>query len=265
MIELYHNDISVCAQKVRIILFEKKLDWTSHALNLRKGDQFTPDYARLNPNGVVPTLVHDGRVVLESNAIIEYIDDRFPEPSFRPEGDAAVAAMRHWFSALDERIHMLTGVLSMAVAFRHEYFAEGQDAVEKSIAAAPEPMRDAKRSLMEQGVEAPVFGFAVAEIDKALGEMETALEMTGWFAGDRFSLVDIALMPYLARFDFLGMASFWDERPAVARWLARVKTRPGYQRVLVDDVAPRRMADLIRHGKEEAPRLAALRESLRAA
>src|SRR3546814_10227948 len=58
IIELYHNDLSSCAQKVRIALYEKQLPWKSHHLNLRKGDQFKPEYMKLNPNGVVPTLVH---------------------------------------------------------------------------------------------------------------------------------------------------------------------------------------------------------------
>ena len=55
MIELYHNDMSVCAQKVRLVLAEKKLEWTGHHLNLRAGDQHRPDYLKLNPKGVVPT------------------------------------------------------------------------------------------------------------------------------------------------------------------------------------------------------------------
>src|SRR3546814_13150385 len=61
IIELYHNDLSSCAQKVRIALYEMQLPWKSHHLNPRKGDQFKPEYMKLNPNGVVPTLVHGDR------------------------------------------------------------------------------------------------------------------------------------------------------------------------------------------------------------
>ena len=84
MIELYHNDMSVCAQKVRFTLGEKSLPWTSHHLNLRAGDQQEPEYVKLNPSAVVPTLVDDGNVIIESTVINEYLDDAYPEPSLSP-------------------------------------------------------------------------------------------------------------------------------------------------------------------------------------
>jgi glutathione S-transferase len=57
MIELYHNNISVCAQKVRIVLTEKNVAWTSHHMSLARGEQLTPAFKTLNPRGVVPVLV----------------------------------------------------------------------------------------------------------------------------------------------------------------------------------------------------------------
>jgi len=69
MLELYHHGSSVCAAKVRIVLAEKGLEWKGHYLDILKGDQFDPDYMKLNPKAVVPTLVHDGNVILESTVI----------------------------------------------------------------------------------------------------------------------------------------------------------------------------------------------------
>lgn len=69
---------------MRLALAEKKLDWHSHILDLMVGDQFKPAYRNINPGAVVPTLVHDGRVVIESAVINEYIDDEFPDPALRP-------------------------------------------------------------------------------------------------------------------------------------------------------------------------------------
>ncbi|HEY2987421.1 MAG TPA: glutathione S-transferase N-terminal domain-containing protein [Candidatus Binatia bacterium] len=79
MIELHHNDMSVCAQKVRFAPAEKKLKWEGHPLNLRAADQQRPEYLKLTPNAVVPTLVDDGTVIIESTVINEYLDDADPE------------------------------------------------------------------------------------------------------------------------------------------------------------------------------------------
>ena len=64
MLELYHHGSSVCAAKVRFVLMEKGLDWTGHYLDILKGEHFTPEYLKLNPKAVVPTLVHDGQVLV---------------------------------------------------------------------------------------------------------------------------------------------------------------------------------------------------------
>ena len=66
MIELYHNDMSVCAAKVRSVLAEKRLEWKGIHMDLRAGDTQKAEYLKLNPNAGVPTLVHDGRVIIES-------------------------------------------------------------------------------------------------------------------------------------------------------------------------------------------------------
>ena len=84
MVELYHNINSVCAQKVRIALKEKGQEAKDHILTLR-GDQHDPAYLKLNPNGVVPTLIHDGEPITESSLILYYIDDAFPEPPLMPK------------------------------------------------------------------------------------------------------------------------------------------------------------------------------------
>ena len=75
MLELYHSNWSICAQKVRLVIAEKSLDVVEHHIDLRAREQQTPEYLKLNPKGYVPTLVHDGRPVIESALICEYLED----------------------------------------------------------------------------------------------------------------------------------------------------------------------------------------------
>jgi glutathione S-transferase len=85
LIRLYHATTSVCAIKARLALAEKNLAWESELLDLRRGEQHRPEYLKLNPGGVVPTLVHDNRVVVESTRIIEYLDEAFAAPPLMPK------------------------------------------------------------------------------------------------------------------------------------------------------------------------------------
>ena len=84
MLELYHNVNSVCAQKIRIALKEKSIEAEDHMMTLR-GDQYEPAYIKLNPNAVVPTLVHDDQPIIESSLILYYLDDAFPNPPLMPK------------------------------------------------------------------------------------------------------------------------------------------------------------------------------------
>ena len=72
MLTLYTFHNSICTQKVFITLAEKDLSYDEHLINLFAAEQYDPEYLKLNPKGVVPTLVHDGRAIPES-----YLDARF--------------------------------------------------------------------------------------------------------------------------------------------------------------------------------------------
>ena len=82
-IHLYHGGISNCSMRVRMTLIEKGLDWTSHHIDLKKKENITDEYFNINPNGLVPTLIDNGVVHIESNEIIDYIDNEYPVPSLR--------------------------------------------------------------------------------------------------------------------------------------------------------------------------------------
>ena len=109
-LRLYHFGQSNCSVRVRMTLEEKGLQWTSHHLNLHKGENITPEYFGIHPKGLVPALVHDGVVHIESTDIIGYLDAAFPEPPLRPSGDSDEAeAVTRWMRiAADNHIHVKT-------------------------------------------------------------------------------------------------------------------------------------------------------------
>lgn len=102
---LYHYWDSVCSYKVRMCLEEKGLMWTGAHVDLLKFEHLRPDYLALNPNGVVPTLMHDGKVVQESSVINEYLDKVFPETTLVPRDAYWRARMRIWVKYEDDVIH----------------------------------------------------------------------------------------------------------------------------------------------------------------
>src|SRR5258708_36861064 len=91
---LYHNDMSSCAQKGRLMLAEKGLEWESRHLDLRAGEHQKEWYIKLNPRAVVPTLIDGDIVVPESNVINEYLDERFPDPPLKPADPFGRAKIR---------------------------------------------------------------------------------------------------------------------------------------------------------------------------
>jgi glutathione S-transferase len=230
MIELYHNAMSVCSQKVRFCLDEKGLDWNDRHMNLRAGDQQTPEYLALNAKGVVPTLVHDGVTIVESTVINEYVDHIAPEPPLRPDNPAGAARMRLWTKQLDEWIHADTGVISNALAFRFQKLALGEDKLRRLIENMPDrAKRQRYESVVYEGTDSPLFLDAIHRFAKLMVGLESALADGPWLAGDEMSLADLGYAPYLTRMEHLRLHRMWDGKPAVADWFARIRNRPAYQ------------------------------------
>ncbi|MGH7089100.1 MAG: glutathione S-transferase family protein [Stellaceae bacterium] len=252
---LYHNDMSVCAQKVRMALAEKRLAYEAKHLNLRRGDQLDPAYLALNPNGVVPTLVHDGAVVTESVVINEYLDDAFPDPPLKPKAALGRARMRWFTKHVDAGIFPATGVVSMSIAFHHQYAPEAVEA----MAARRGPAWRARFAALRQGVANPAFPDAIRRLDKMLADMEKALAAQGpWLAGGEFSLADIAYAPYVTRLDQLKFGAMLDDRPAAARWYDRVRERPAYRDAIAGYFNDKYLPLMAEKGTEAWPRVKSL-------
>ncbi len=250
--DLYHHGMSVCGAKARMVLAEKEVQWNSHYVDIRAGEGRNPDYLRLNPNGVVPTLVNGNDVVIESTVISEYVDDAFPGPPLKPDDPMDRARMRLWTKQLDEGIHIpATATLSFAIALREEFVKrfETHEALQAHIASKPNPKnREFLRQTTELGIEAPLVRESIELFDKLFGNMEIVLTRGPWLAGETFSLADIGYAPYMARMDCLQLSWLWGDRPHVAEWYERLKRRPTYIPSIVDWFDEREIALMQKNG-----------------
>lgn len=260
MLELYHNAMSTCSQKVRLALAEKGQGWTGHHLNLRARDQHRPEYLKLNPNGVVPTLVHDGRAVIESAVINEYIDDVWPDPPLRPKDPWGRARMRLWTKQLDEGLHAASATISACIAFRYQFMAGKTDEqIRETLAGYIDPVKRARMSEnVLEGVKSSHFVAALARVRKMLDDMEAALGDGPWLAGEAYSLADIALTPYVTRVDHLQLGGQIGARPGLAGWYARVRARPSYEAALTSHFLPDFVSLMAEKGAEHREEVEAM-------
>ncbi|MEZ5573827.1 MAG: glutathione S-transferase family protein [Halioglobus sp.] len=250
MLALYHNAVSTCSQKVRLVLAHKGLDFTSHEIDLVGGGQHDPDYVRLNPNHVVPTLVHDGAVLIESTLINEYLEEAFPDNAMMPAEPAGRHAARLWTKLLDEKVHPATPIVTFAIGPRTLLLQQPAEVLEAQINAMPNPAaRATRRSVLELGVKAPEFAAALKEMLNLLIRMEETLAARQWLASDNFSLADAAALPYVLRLDALAMTPVISSRPHVADWYHRVRSLPGYD-TAVTQWMPAFIAELFRTNGE---------------
>jgi glutathione S-transferase len=192
-----------------------------------RGDQFDPDYMKLNPNGLVPTLVHDGNVFIESALILYYIDEAFPQPPLMPAEPKLRYRVRMFNKLIDEYGHTACMTLTFATAFRPRLMQLTKDQQEAEYAKTPNKRRaEIKRDVIAHGLESAFVQDAIAVKDKLLRMADDALKDGPYLGGEAYSLAECAVIPYVLRLELLQMAKLWDRYPRVAAWWERVKHRP---------------------------------------
>jgi len=212
MLELYTHPMSPCAQKVRIVLAEKGLDWKAHHVSLQEKENLQPDYLKLNPLGVVPTLVHKGRPVIESSIICEYLDDSFPEPALKPVDTYERSNMRYWMKHVDTKLHPACGTLQWPMLMRPALMEKSEEERRALLDRIPEkPRRERQKRLVEFGLDSPDVVDAVRTYRKTILDMEKALAECKWIASSDFSLADVSLAPYFQTLNQFGWTALYAE------------------------------------------------------
>lgn len=254
MITLYTHTMSPCAQKVRIVLAEKSLDWAAHPIDLQNKENLEPWYLELNPLGVVPTLVHEGKAIIESSIICEYLEDSFPQPSLRPVSPHARAMMRFWLKHIDIKLHPSCGALQWPLVMRPTLLKKTAEEQQHLINQIPEePRRERQRRLLALGLEAPDVVGSVKVYRDTIQKMEKMLVQQGWLTGDQFGLADCAMAPYFQTLDQFGWLEILDGYPCVKDWFERVQSRESYQSAVAADFSPALLEQLKRTGADAWP------------
>ena len=227
---LYNAPQSTCSQRVRFVLNAKQLPFEEVKLDLLAGDQLKPEYLKLNPNGVVPTLDHDGNVVIDSSVIIEYLDEISPEQSFTPRAPVERARMRSLMRFIDEMPAAAVRVPTFNLAFLPRFAAMSED--EFLAFAESKPLRkEFMLAMGRKGFPEKDMNASLDRMQRTYERMDEAIGTSGgpWLLGKAPTLADIALMPALVRMADLGLATMWKDRPRVARWYDEIRAHPAFK------------------------------------
>lgn len=239
MLTLYDHSESVCCQKVRIALAEKGVEYHRRLVNCEEREHLGPEYLRINPKGVVPALVdEEGRTIDESSIMLEYLEDRYPDPQLMPSDPYWRAKRRLWARQIDDGMHIphistISFVISFGRKFRQRF--NTQEKVDAWLKSLPgEALRDAQRKAAAADLKSETFRTSLMAYDRFLGDMEAQLEHTPWLAGEAFSLADIDVIPYIWRLNNLQLSGMWKHRPHVADWFSRVTARPAFTKAVLE-------------------------------
>lgn len=228
---LHNAAQSTCSQRVRYALHAKGQAFAEHRLDLFAGDQLRPEYLALNPNGVVPTLIDDGRVVTDSSVILEYLDDVLPDVApLRPIDPHAAAQMRAMVRFIDEVPGPAIRVPSYNLAFLPHFQAMTPEAFQALCDS--KPLR--REFLMRMGRT----GFPQADMDDALGRLSRGVaRLAGWLAqsggpwvlGARMTHADLCAMPVIVRMEDIDLGHLWDKHPEIPRWLDALRATAAFR------------------------------------
>ena len=247
-VHILHFIGSSCSQKLRIFLNLKGIPWESHPIDLPGNENFRPWFLGINPRGLVPVLVHDGAVHIESNDIIQYLEKKFPTPRLIPAGheNEVAALLKH-----EDDLHLDLRTLSFRFVFAppgppkpaealKSYAANGSGTVQGVSDRDKQVQiefweRAAKEGFTDERARASAQKFR-AEFDK----LDRQLASAPYLMGDALSVLDIAWLIYAHR---LSLAGYPLERlhPHVFAWKERLAARPEFAKEI----------GMLRHSKEQ--------------
>jgi len=226
---LYHAWASTCSQKVRLALAEKGLVWQGRVINLRAFEHLTPEFMALNPDAMVPVLLHDGLALRESSVINDYLEDVFPQPPLMLAGARGRALVGMWSRFIDDVVSPAIKKPSFMANMRPYLQTVPAAAIEEMVRRMPNPATGERwRQAAQEGIASEELEQSHADLRRALARMESSLTEGPWLTGAQYTLADVNMAPFIERMDGLPGYCLSRDWPRVADWLARLRARPAF-------------------------------------
>ena len=192
MLELYHWEPNANSGKPMLALAEKGVEWRSHYIDMLNFDQHKPDYLAINPDGTIPALVHDERVLTESTPIMEYVDEAFDGPPLRPRDAGSRWQMRWWMRFFDAYFAPSVSMIGWSIFVGPAVRQRNPEDLQAAIERIPLPARRvAWRKALFNEFSAEELAESARRAQFSLGVLEKHLARNTWIAGDEYSLGDI--------------------------------------------------------------------------
>jgi len=216
---LYHNPVSTCSQKVRLVLAEKGLPYESKVIVWGNNEHLTEAYLKINPNGVVPSLVHDDDPVIDSSVICEYLDEVFPGVSLTPKDPVMRAKMRAWMRYFEEVPTTAIRVPSFNKLFKKQL--SEMPSKEFDAMADKLPLRKQfYREMGQVGFTDKKFDASLERLSGCIDRVTKALEKDGpWIIGEQYTIADVVLFPTIVRMIDLKLDHLWANNPVFQAWV----------------------------------------------
>lgn len=230
-LHLLHFQGSTCSQKVRLMLGELEQEWTSHPVNLIKQENSTPWFLGINPRGVVPVLVHDGVVHVESNDIITYLDATFSKPgnSYFFDTSDALASEAQQLLDLEDSLHMELRLLTIQFGPLSLKSKDSIDAQEKNGNFDAKRAHEVEwwREKAENGISDSETCAAARSFSAAFDQLDKRLAEQPWIMGDKISIIDVSWFPNIQR--LINMGYPLSRHANLSTYYQRLIARPAFK------------------------------------
>ena len=229
-LKLYNFPQSTCSQKVRLVLWEKGLEFIDRPVDSTKREHLSDWYLKLNPHGVVPTLIHNDDVIIDSSVIIEYLDEVFPKQSLTPSDPVKRAKMRKWMRYFEEVPTPAVRVPSFNQYLSKRFDKMTDEQFKNFTNNHPIRRQFYKKMTKEAGFDSKETEAAMDRMQQTIDFMHKGIKKSGgpWLMGKSLSLADYCILPVIDRMQDLGHSMLWQDSPRVATWYDALKQRAAY-------------------------------------